>query len=147
MRIPDCIAVCAIGLAAAASSGVAQSVTARDESMAHLNAWSAEHRHITDALDELHFGIREHHATAGVVYENWKGTDMTLSSLLPTARRALQFYVARGKHAAKADTLFAQFIDYAPQCATLVWVRKPVSDPPDRFVLTKPGTVCTPPKS
>ena len=91
-------------------------------------------------------GFVDGRTNAGLVLQNWKTTGLTLDSLLPIARRGLLSYVAHRK-APVADTLFAQFVDYTPRCATIVWVRKPVTRPPDRFILTDSGRVCRRPGS
>lgn len=98
-------------------------------------------------LGVSNFGIRAKGGVNGMVFENWKKTDLSAESLLPIARQALQVFANHHIGKAPADTLFVQFVDYQPECATFVWVRKPVTEPPDRFIRTKAGSACKPPGS
>ncbi len=102
---------------------------------------------IMNELGVSNFGMQRGRGSAGLVFQNWKKTDLSREALMPIARRALLVYAKYDKAGVAADTVFVQFVDYHPQCATFVWVRKPVTEVPDRFVRTKPGTPCRPPKS
>ena len=92
-------------------------------------------------------GMRERRGVSGVVFENWKKTDLSVEFLLPIARQAVQVFANHHKPKTPTDTVFVQFVDYKPECATFVWIRKPVTQPPDRFIRTKAGTPCKPPYS
>ena len=135
-----------VGLAIAVSRAAAQGAKAPPLRLRSAEARDRIHAIMTE-VDIKQLGVVEGRGFAGLAFQNWRRTDLSLESLLPIARRALQTYAAHSKRTATPDTLFAQFVDYKPQCATLVWVRKPVSSPPDRFIITKAGTVCRPPSS